>query len=212
MPSTDHLLAFAVVSLVFVAIPGPSVLFTISRALTLGRRPALLTVVGNAVGVYMHVIAVALGIGVIVERSVAVFTLVKLAGAAYLIYLGVQAIRHRKSISQLLDGHAAPLRGRRVFTDGFVVGITNPKSVVFFVAVLPQFVDPANGHVPAQLLLLGAISIAAALVSDSVWAVVAGTAREWFARSPRRLEAIGGAGGLVMIGLGLRLALSGRKD
>src|SRR4029453_19659696 len=101
---------FAVVSLVFVAIPGPSVLFTISRALTLGRRPALLTVVGNAVGVYMHVIAVALGIGVIVERSVAVFTLVKLAGAAYLIFLGGQAIRHRKWVSQPLAGLAGLLR------------------------------------------------------------------------------------------------------
>lgn len=212
MPSTDHLLAFAVVSLIYVAIPGPSVLFTISRALTLGRRPALLTVVGNSAGIYLQVIAVALGIGVIVERSLVVFTLIKIAGAIYLIYLGVQAIRHRGSLSTLLERRTGRSSARRVVVDGFVVGITNPKGVVFFAAVLPQFVDPAHGHVPMQLLVLGAVSIAAALVSDSLWAVLAGGAREWFARSPRRLAAIGGSGGLIMVGLGVNLAVSGRKD
>lgn len=212
MPSTDHLLAFAIVSLVFVAIPGPSVLFTLSRALTLGRQPALLTVVGNAGGVYLHVIAVALGIGAIVERSLAVFTILKLAGAAYLVYLGVQAVRHRRTVADMLNHLAAPTRSRRVLADGFIVGVSNPKSIVFFAAVLPQFVDPTAGRVPVQLLVLGIVSIAAALVSDSVWAVVAGAARDWFGRSPRRLAAIGGAGGVVMIGLGVRLALTGRQD
>ncbi len=194
MPTADNLLAFAIVSLIFVAIPGPSVLFTVSRALALGRRPALLTVVGNAAGVYVHVIAVALGIGVIVERSVAAFTVLKLAGAAYLVYLGFQALRHRQSLATLLEQPGGRYTTSRVVGDGFAVGITNPKSVVFFAAVLPQFVDPASGYVPLQLLLLGAVSIAAALASDSVWAIVAGTAREWFARSPRRLEVIGGTG------------------
>jgi len=212
VPPTDRLLAFTAVSLVFVAIPGPSVLFTVSRALTLGRRPALLTVVGNAAGVYVHVIAVALGIGAIVERSLAAFTILKLVGAAYLVYLGVQAVRHRRAVATLLDHPTGPSRSRRVLADGFVVGVSNPKSIVFFAAVLPQFVDPAGGPVPAQLLVLGMVAIAAALVSDSLWAVVAGAARDWFGRSPRRLSAIGGAGGLVMIGLGMRLALTGRKD
>lgn len=199
-------------SLVFVAIPGPSVLFTISRALTMGRRPALITVIGNAAGVYLHVVAVALGVGAIVERSLAVFTILKLAGAAYLIYLGVQAIRHRRDVGQVLNRAVPVLRSRRVLADGFIVGVSNPKSIVFFAAVLPQFVDPAAGRVPLQLLLLGVVSIAAALVSDSVWAVVAGAARDWFGRSPRRLAAIGGAGGMVMIGLGVHLAFTGRKD
>lgn len=212
MPPVDRLLAFAVVSLVFVAIPGPSVLFTISRALTLGWRPALLTVVGNAVGVYVHVIAVAVGVGAMVERSVAAFTVLKLAGAAYLAYLGVQAVRHRRAVADLLTAPVAGTRSRRVVADGFVVGVSNPKSIVFFAAVLPQFVEPAAGLVPVQLLVLGLVSICAALVSDSVWAVVAGAARDWFGRSPRRLAAIGGAGGLVMIGLGVRLAFTGRKD
>ncbi|HZY28578.1 MAG: LysE family translocator [Jiangellaceae bacterium] len=212
MPPTDRLLAFTVVSLVFVAVPGPSVLFTISRALTLGRRPALLTVVGNAAGVYLHVIAVALGIGAVVERSLAAFTILKLVGAAYLVYLGVQAVRHRRAVAALLGQPAVPARSRRVVADGFVVGVSNPKSIVFFAAVLPQFVDTAGGPAPVQLLVLGMVAIAAALVSDSVWAVVAGAARDWFGRSPGRLAAIGGAGGVVMIGLGVRLALTGRKD
>lgn len=212
MPSTAHLLAFAVVSLVFVAIPGPSVLFTISRALTVGRRPALLTVLGNAVGVYLHVIAVALGIGAIVAQSIAVFTVLKLAGAAYLVYLGIQAIRHRKAITQLLNQPATPTANQRVFADGLIVGVTNPKSIVFFAAVLPQFADPYAGHLPSQLLVLGAVSIVAALLSDSVWALVASAARDWFGRSPQRLAAIGAAGGLAMVGLGIRLALTGGKD
>jgi threonine/homoserine/homoserine lactone efflux protein len=212
MPSVDNLLTFALVSLVFVAIPGPSVLFTISRALTLGRRPALLTVVGNSAGVYVHVIAVALGVGAIVERSVAVFTVLKLAGAAYLVYLGVQAVRHRHAVADLLGAPVGATGNRRVLADGFVVGISNPKSIVFFAAVLPQFASPEAGLVPVQLLVLGLVSICAALVSDSVWAVIAGAARDWFGRSPRRLAAIGGTGGLVMIGLGVRLAFTGRKD
>jgi threonine/homoserine/homoserine lactone efflux protein len=111
-----------------------------------------------------------------------------------------------------LDRQVGPARTGRVLADGFVVGVTNPKSIVFFAAVLPQFVDPAAGHLPLQLLVLGTVSIAAALVCDSVWAILAGTARQWFARSPRRLAAIGGAGGLTMIGLGVRLAFTGRKD
>lgn len=212
MPDPDRLLAFALVSVVFVLIPGPSVLFTVSRALTLGKRPALLTVVGNASGVYLHVIAVAFGVAAIMERSIVAFTVLKLAGAAYLVYLGIQALRHRRSLPSLLNQPAELVRRRKVFTDGFVVGLTNPKSIVFFAAVLPQFVTPSNGHLTSQLLVLGMIAIAAALVCDSLWAIVAGTARDWFAHSPRRLEVIGGSGGLVMVGLGVQLALTGRKD
>jgi threonine/homoserine/homoserine lactone efflux protein len=158
------------------------------------------------------VIAVAFGVGELVERSVAVFTIVRLAGAAYLVFLGVQAIRHRKSLAAILDGRVAPKSNGRMLRDGFVVGVTNPKAIVFFAAVLPQFADRAAGHVPLQLLTLGGIFVAIALVSDSMWALAAGTARAWFARSPRRLEVVGGASGLVMIGIGASLALSGGRD
>lgn len=212
MLASGHLLAFALTSLVLIVVPGPSVLFTVSRALTIGRRGALLTVVGNSLGAYLQVVAVAVGIGALVQRSADAFTAVKLAGAAYLIYLGVQAIRHRRSLSEAMATQGAPARDRRVVAEGFVVGATNPKTIVFFAAALPQFADRGAGQLTVQLLVLGAVFPAIALVSDSVWAIVAGTARDWFARSPRRLATIGGTGGLAMIGIGATLAVTGRKD
>jgi threonine/homoserine/homoserine lactone efflux protein len=209
---TSHLVAFVLLSYALIVIPGPNVLFVISRALQLGRGAGLAAVVGGQLGVYTQVIAVAVGIGALVEQSVAIFTAIKLAGAAYLIYLGVQAIRHRRSLTAALDLGVEKKTTGQMLRDGFVVGVTNPKAILFFAAELPQFADRSAGYVPFQLLLLGAVFIGIALVSDSIWAVVAGTARAWFARSPRRLERIGGAGGLVIIGIGVRLALTGRKD
>lgn len=209
----SNLLAFAIAAAVIVAIPGPSVLFTISRALTLGRRAALLTVVGNAVGVSAQVVAVAFGIGAVVERSVVAFTIVKYLGAAYIVYLGVQAVRHRRAFTDGLAQRAAPVTPLRAMRDGAIVGATNPKTIVVFVAFMPGFTDPAAGHLQWQLLLLlGSVFPVIALLLDSAWALAAGTAREWLARSPRRLAAIGGTGGLVMIGLGTSLAVTGRKD
>jgi threonine/homoserine/homoserine lactone efflux protein len=212
MVPMNQFLAFTLATIVFVAIPGPSVLFTIGRALTVGRRAALLTVAGNAAGVYLHVVAVAFGLGAIVERSVVAFTVLKYVGAGYLIYLGVQAIRHRRSGSADMAATIGPRRTWRVLRDGFVVGVGNPKSVVYFAAVLPQFIDPAAGNPALQMLTLGAVAPLIALLSDSGWALIAGTARDWFARSPRRLAFIGGTGGFMMIGLGVSLAVSGRKD
>jgi len=209
---TSHLVAFVLLSYALIVIPGPNVLFVISRALQLGRAAGLAAVVGGQLGVYTQVIAVAVGIGALVEQSVAIFTAIKLAGAAYLIYLGVQAIRHRRSLTAALDLGVEKKTTGQMLRDGFVVGVTNPKAILFFAAELPQFADRSAGYVPFQLLLLGAVFIGIALVSDSIWAVVAGTARAWFARSPRRLERIGGVGGLVIIGIGVRLALTGRKD
>lgn len=211
--SLSQVLAFLLLSVVIIAVPGPSVLFTIGRALTVGRREALLTVVGNAIGVYLQVVAVAVGIGVIVERSAAVFTVIKLVGAAYLVFLGVQAIRHRRRITEALAaGMPTVVASRRALRDGVVVGLANPKSIVFFVVALPQFTNPDAGSVPLQMLLLGAMFPVIAIVLDSVWALLAATARTWFSRSPRRLELVGGAGGLMMIGLGASIAITGRKD
>ncbi|WP_336081572.1 LysE family translocator [Nocardia sp. SSK8] len=129
-------------------------------------------------------------------------------------YLGVQAIRHRGTLWDSFHAEAPPnARGTAaVLRDGFVVGFANPKTIVFLAALLPQFVDPARGAVPQQMLILGLCIPAFGLVLDSLWALAAGSARTWFARSPRRLAAVGGSGGLVMIGLGASLALTGRKD
>jgi threonine/homoserine/homoserine lactone efflux protein len=195
-----------------IVVPGPNVLFVVSRSLQLGRLAGIAAVIGGQTGVYVQVIAIALGIGALVERSVTILVFVRLAGAAYLIYLGVQAIRHRTSLAAILDGRVPPAGRRRMLRDGFVVGITNPKAIVFFAAVLPQFASPAAGHLPVQLLTLGAIFVAIALISDSMWAIAAGTARTWFTRSPRRMALIGGTSGLVMIGIGASLALTGGKD
>jgi threonine/homoserine/homoserine lactone efflux protein len=212
MLPTHHLLAFAVLSYLLILAPGPNVLFVVSRSLQLGRASGIAAVVGGQGGVYVQVIAVAFGVGALVERSVAVFTVIRLAGAAYLVFLGVQAIRHRKSLAAILAARVPQASTSRMLRDGFIVGLTNPKAIVFFAAVLPQFADRSAGHVPFQLLLLGLIFVAIALVSDSMWAVAAGTARAWFSRSPRRLEAVGGASGLAMIGIGASLALTGGKD
>jgi threonine/homoserine/homoserine lactone efflux protein len=212
VPPTTHLLAFTLTAFLLIAVPGPSVLFTVSRALALGRVAGVATVAGNTAGVCVQVMAVAFGIGALAERSVLVFNLIKLGGAGYLIFLGIQAIRHRRRLAEALGTRLENKSIARIVTDGFVVGLGNPKVIVFFAAVLPQFADRAAGHVTAQLLVLGALFAGIALISDSVWAVAAGSARAWLGRSPRRLELIGGTGGLAMIGIGTALAVSGRHD
>jgi threonine/homoserine/homoserine lactone efflux protein len=206
----SNLLAFLLASVVLLVMPGPSVLFVIGRSLALGRRGGLLSVVGNTLGMLPLLAAVALGVGALVASSVVVFTIVKLVGAAYLVWLGVQAIRHRHNAGSA----SAPVvrtSAWRLLRQGFVVGITNPKTIAFFVAVLPQFVDYLAGAIPLQLLQLGVLFAVLALGCDSVWALAAGSARDWFARSPRRLSALGATGGGMMIGLGGVLALSGAR-
>ena len=206
----ENLLAFMLTSLVIIVIPGPSVLFVIGRAIALGRRAGVLSVVGNALGTIPAIIAVAFGVGAIVASSVVAFTVIKIAGALYLVYLGIQAIRHRHA--HIPGIQQRPTRARRLLAEGFIVGLTNPKTIAFFVAVLPQFVDPTAGPVWMQLLLLGLVFEALALASDSIWALAAGTARAWFARSPRRISTLSATGGVMMIGLGGALALTGSKS
>ncbi|MBB5805463.1 threonine/homoserine/homoserine lactone efflux protein [Saccharothrix ecbatanensis] len=210
MVSTDRLLAFAAMSFLLIVIPGPSVLFVVGRALAQGRRAALITVLGNTLGAYALVVAVAFGVGALVERSAFVFTTLKLVGAAYLVYLGVKAVRQRGSLHASFTGGGPVRGGMRTLWEGFAVGVANPKTIVFFAAVLPQFVDRAQGHVAAQMLLLGLVFNVIAVASDSVWGLAAATARTWFASSPRRLSLVGGAGGLAMIGLGVTIATTSR--
>lgn len=212
VPSFASFLAFAALSFVLIAVPGPSVMFIVGRAVSLGRRAALLTVVGNAAGVYVQVLLVAAGLGVIVERSVTVFTAIKLLGAGYLVWLGIQAIRHRRAAAATRLAAAELRPWRTVLRDGFVIGIANPKAIVFFAAILPQYVAVDGAPAGVQMAALGVVFVVMALLSDSVWALAAGTARQWFAGSPRRLERLGGIGGATMIGLGAQLALVGRAD
>ena len=156
MVDTRVLATFVVASFLLIIVPGPSVLFVISRGVALGRKAALLTVLGNEAGVMVQVLIVAAGLGAVLERSVVLFDIIRFGGAAYLVYLGVQAVRHRRELSTVLDVTAIR-PSRHILREGFVVGVTNPKVIIFFTAVLPQFVEPDAGPVPLQLFVLGTI-------------------------------------------------------
>ncbi len=210
MVPVPNLLAFVLASVLLILLPGPSVLVVLGRSIALGKRGGLLSVLGNALGMLPAIAAVALGIGALVAQSVVVFTVVKIVGAAYLVFLGVQAIRHRRERA-MPDQSAAPRSTFRLLFEGFVVGITNPKTIAFFVAVLPQFVAHDAGSIPLQLAELGLIFFGLALIMDSMWALVAGTARDWFAQSPKRVERLGATGGVMMIGLGGALLVTGAE-
>lgn len=207
----ERLATFLTVVTVLIAVPGPSVLFVVSRGVALGRRAAVSTAVGNEAGLLVQVVLVAFGLGEVLARSFLVFSILKFAGALYLVYLGVQAWRHRKLLIVAEQTASAASRPGRVFREGFIVGVSNPKGLLIFGAVLPQFVNPSAGNAQMQLLLLGMICVLIALVSDAAWGILAGTARNWLAGSPRRLSWIGAASGAVMVGLGVRLAFSGRE-
>jgi threonine/homoserine/homoserine lactone efflux protein len=207
--SLDQVLGFGLAAFILIAIPGPSVVFTIGRALAYGRAVALATVVGNSIGLLVIVVLVALGLGVIVQESIEVYTVLKLLGAVYLVWLGVQAIRHRHDFHLDAATDMGPkVSFTRAMRQGFVVGVTNPKAFMILGAVLPQFVDRGEGHVQTQMLLLGLLAFTIGLLSDSLWALIASQLRTWFARSRRRGEAVGAAGGVSMIGLGVALAVA----
>ncbi len=210
MITVDQLLGFGVAALILIAIPGPSVVFVIGRALAYGRGVALASVAGNSLGLLTIVVLVALGLGVVVQESIVVFHVLKLVGAAYLVYLGVEAIRRRKEfLAQSPGTIGAGMTWRRAIRQGYVVGVSNPKAYMILAAVLPQFVDRGAGQVQLQLLLLGLLAFGIGMVSDSTWALVASQLRSWFVRKPRRGEAMGAVGGMSMIGLGVGLAVTG---
>lgn len=213
MLPTGHLLAFLLTVYILILIPGPSVLFVVSRGVALGRRAAFATAVGNELGLALQLALVSVGVGSILARSDAVYTTVKLIGAAYLVVLGVRSIRERKDLAAAMNATAvAPRSLGRIVREGFLVGATNPKGVLIFTAVLPQFIDRSSGHATLQLISLGLICVLVALVSDAGWAFASGTARRWLGSSPRRLERLSAGGGLSLIALGAGLALTGRKN
>jgi threonine/homoserine/homoserine lactone efflux protein len=206
MPSSSQWLAFVVASLLFIQVPGPSLLFMLGRALTVSLRDALVSVAGNALGLVAQVLLVAVGLGAVVAASATAYTALKVVGAAYVVWLGIQAIRHRGDARvALLAGERPPERTAAALRTGFVVGVTNPKTIVFFVAFLPQFTAAGSPAGP-QIALLGAVFGLLAVASDSTWALVAGRARLWFARRPARLDTMSAAGGVMMISLGATMA------
>lgn len=210
MITTHQLLGFGLAAFILIAIPGPSVIFAVSRALAYGRVVALATVVGNSLGLLLIVVLVALGLGAVVAESIVVFTVLKFAGAAYLVWLGIQAIRHRKGIEVNGAETPIPISWSRALRQGFVVGASNPKAFMIFAAVLPQFIDRSAGHIQTQMLLLGLVAFVIGLLSDTVWALTASQLRSWFNASPERGRALGSIGGFSMIGLGVAIAATGR--
>lgn len=201
LPSSSNLTAFLLLALVIIVVPGPGVLFTIGRALILGTKAALLSVLGNAVGVGMQIVVISLGLGVAIQQSELLFLAIRVFGAAMIIYLGVKAILSRADFD--LNVKEESSSASVVVRQSFVVGITNAKTFVFFIAALPSFTSPELGNPIIQMLVLGAIFSVIGIASDSVYAVAAGQARQWLASSHQRLSTFRGIGGIALTLLGL---------
>jgi threonine/homoserine/homoserine lactone efflux protein len=195
--------------MVIILAPGPSVLFIIARAIAWGRATAVATVAGNVTGAFTLSLMVAFGLGPILQRSDIAFIGVQLLGGLYLIYLGVDAIKHSKihAADMVNQGDLKPTPLRSV-KDGFWVGALNPKGLVFFAAILPQFIDKGSSNVTSQLVLMGATFAILAFFSDGTWGLLAGTVREWMATTPARLVTMRRIGGLVMMVLGIFTLIS----
>jgi len=195
--------------MIIILAPGPSVLFIIARAIAWGRKVAVVTVAGNVSGAFVLSSLVAFGLGPILQRSELAFMAVQWIGGLYLVYLGIDAIRKRKlhAADMTNQGPVEPTVFQSI-RDGFMVGVLNPKGLVFYAAVLPQFIDRDRGGVTGQLLLLGALFSVLAFFSDGSWGLLAGTARAWLAGDAGRLEKLRATGGCVMIVLGASVIFS----
>lgn len=207
MVSSQNFVAFFVASAIIIIVPGPSVLFTVARGIAWGRTTAVLTTLGNTLGTYLLAILVAVGLGPLIAHSALAATLLQLAGGSYLVYLGFDAYRHRHEHANAMVSNVGARPGTlATIRQGFVVGVLNPKSLIFFTAVFPHFVDRSRGHVTVQLMVFGTVFAIMAFLSDGTWGFVAGTAREWLSADPRRLIAMRVTGACVMTTLGLLVA------
>ena len=195
--------------MIIILAPGPSVLFIIARAIAWGRKVAVITVAGNVSGAFVLSSLVAFGLGPILQRSDLAFVAVQWLGGLYLVYLGIDAIRKRKmhAADMTNQGPVEPTVFQSI-RDGFMVGVLNPKGLVFYAAVLPQFIDRDRGNITGQLLFLGALFSVLAFFSDGGWGLLAGTARAWLAGDASRLEKLRATGGCVMIILGASVIFS----
>jgi len=209
MVSGGQLATFFAASIAIIMVPGPSVLFTLARGVAWGRAVAVLTVLGNSIGTLLLSVVVALGLGPILAHSKAFSITLQLAGGAYLLWLGISALKHRHAHARAMTEREADRpTNLHIVRQGFTVGVLNPKSLVFFAAVFPHFVDRTKGNVTVQLLFFGAIFSVMAFLSDGTWGLIAGTARAWLSGSPHRLVLLRATGGCVMMGLGILIMVS----
>jgi len=209
MPTCRLLLGFVAAALVILLIPGPGVLYVVARSVSQGYRAGLVSVLGLSAGVLVHIGAAAAGISAILLASATAFGIVKFLGAGYLIYLGCRTLFARGPTANIEISDPRSLR--RLFTDGVMISVLNPKIAVFFLAFLPQFVDPSRGSIPGQILILGLIYIGLALITDGSYALLAGKLRQWLRGRTMRGRLPRYVGGTVYLGLGVGTALTGRR-
>lgn len=210
MPSWSTLSVFISVASILVFMPGPNTLYIIARTIQQGRRAGIVSSLGVQVGTLLHIAAAALGLSALVLSSVLAFSVVKYAGAAYLIYLGVKTLLTKEKIERAGEIQKAKLS--RVFYQGVVVNLLNPKTALFFFAFLPQFIDAARGSIAMQSVLLGIILIFLGTLSDSIYALAAGSIGNWLRGNLKFLRAQRVFAGSVYIGLGAATALSGTHE
>ncbi|HLM27558.1 MAG TPA: LysE family translocator [Thermoleophilaceae bacterium] len=205
MPAPETMALFALASLALIVFPGPSVLYILARSFEGGRRAGLVSMLGVEAGGLVHVAAATLGLSALLASSAVAFGLVKYAGAAYLVWLGFSRLRSREA------PELPPAPHGRLFRQGVFVNVLNPKTALFFLAFLPQFVDPGAGSASLQAAVLGLVFVGIAVVSDGLYALVGGSVAERIRRSPAVRRRLDRASGAVLIGLGAVAALTGSR-
>lgn len=210
LPGWSDLLLFITAALILLFIPGPAVLYIVARSVEQGRRAGLASASGIATGTLAHVLAATLGLSALLLSSAIAYSVVKYAGAVYLLYLGIKKFREHPAVKdEVKRVQALPLR--RIYAQGILVQVLNPKTAIFFFAFLPQFVNPARGHVSLQFFVLGLIFILLGLSSDSVWALTAGSAAGWLRQNQAFIRNERYISGTVYLGLGMATAVSGSR-
>lgn len=207
MIDSTSLTIFITAALILLLTPGPAVLFIVARSLEQGRLAGVVSALGVGAAALIHVLVAALGLSALLMQSAVAFGVVKYLGAAYLVYLGIRTLRSKSDTSQIQTVGKSPLS--RIFVQGFIVNLLNPKTALFFFAFLPQFVDPARGAVTPQVIFLGMTFVVMAITSDSMYALVAGSARQVIVGNERLGRLQKNFAGVVYIGLGITTAFSG---
>jgi threonine/homoserine/homoserine lactone efflux protein len=213
MPDLATLAVFAVAAITLLVIPGPAVLYIVTRSVDQGRAAGLASVCGIHVGTLLHVAAAALGLSALLVSSAAAYDTVRWLGAAYLVWLGVRRLLARdEPPGPGADLHPSRRGLGRIFAQGVVVNVLNPKTALFFFAFLPQFVDPSRGSVPFQVVVLGVAFVLLGLVSDGAYAVAASSGARWLRRRPGVARTSRLLSGGVLISLGVTTALAGSRS
>jgi threonine/homoserine/homoserine lactone efflux protein len=210
IPSPSSLLLFVSAALLLLVIPGPAVFYIVGRSIGHGRGAGLVSALGVGVGSLFHTAAAAVGLSALLMSSAVAFAAVKYLGAAYLIYLGVQKLRREESFESSADAPRTKLS--RIFAEGIVVNVLNPKAALFFFAFLPQFVDASRGKVAAQILFLGVLFAVLGVTSDSLWALFAGTVAHRLRHNPRWMRTQRYVSGGMLISLGVATAFAGSSS